>query len=410
MVGDGFTHVAFGDLFLEDVRRYRENHLAGTGLTPLFPSVAASRRASSRDEMIAGGLRARLSCVDTRVLDASFAGREFDASLLADLPPGVDPCGENGEFHTCVYDGPMFAAPLAIDTGVAVTKPPFAWRDFTRRPRRATRRGRRMTPDPYPRRIVCLTEETTETLYLLGEGDRVAGVSGYTVRPPEARQKPRVSAFIHARYDKIEALEPDLDPRLLRPPGRHRRRARQARLSGDGLQPAQRRRDPADDPHRRRRWSAGRNGPRRSPPSSSAASTRCARRRRSCRAGRACSSRNGTRRSSRASAGSRSWSRLPAATPIFPELRDAKLAKDRIVDPDEVVRREPDVIVASWCGKAVRAERIRSRPGWDRVPAVRLGRIHEIKSPLILQPGPAALTDGLQQLHQAITAAVSPVA
>ena len=130
VAGEGFTHVAFGDLFLEDVRRYRETHLAGTGLTPFFPLWRIPTRELAR-QMIDGGLRARLSCVDMRVLDASFAGREFDASLVADLPPGVDPCGENGEFHTCVYDGPMFAAPLAIDTGVAVTKPPFAWRDFT---------------------------------------------------------------------------------------------------------------------------------------------------------------------------------------------------------------------------------------------------------------------------------------
>ena len=111
------------------MRRYRETHLAGTGLTPIFPLWRIPTRELA-GQMIDGGLRARLSCVDMRVLDASFAGREFDAALLADLPPGVDPCGENGEFHTCVYDGPMFAAPLALDTGIAVTKPPFAWRDF----------------------------------------------------------------------------------------------------------------------------------------------------------------------------------------------------------------------------------------------------------------------------------------
>jgi uncharacterized protein (TIGR00290 family) len=124
-----FTHVAFGDLFLEDVRQYRVRNLAGTGLTPLFPLWNVPTHQLAR-EMIDGGLRARLACVDTRVLDASFAGREFDASLLADLPAGVDPCGENGEFHTCVYAGPMFASPLPIDTGMAVTKPPFSWRDF----------------------------------------------------------------------------------------------------------------------------------------------------------------------------------------------------------------------------------------------------------------------------------------
>ena len=126
---DGFTHVAFGDLFLEDVRSYRERHLAGTGLTPLFPLWQIPTPQLAAD-MIDGGLRARIACVDTRVLDASFAGREFDASLLADLPAGIDPCGEKGEFHTCVYAGPMFDRPLDIETSVAVTRPPFSWRDF----------------------------------------------------------------------------------------------------------------------------------------------------------------------------------------------------------------------------------------------------------------------------------------
>ena len=126
---DGFTHVAFGDLFLEDVRRYREGNLAGTGLTPLFPLWEIPTRELAA-QMIDGGLRARIACVDTRVLDASFAGREFDASLLADLPAGIDPCGENGEFHTCVYAGPMFDRPLEIETGMAVTRPPFSWRDY----------------------------------------------------------------------------------------------------------------------------------------------------------------------------------------------------------------------------------------------------------------------------------------
>ena len=128
-VAGGVTHIAFGDLFLEDVRRYRETRLAGTGLTPMFPLWQIPTPDLART-MIAGGLRARLACVDTRILDASFAGREFDGALLADLPSGVDPCGENGEFHTCVYDGPMFVAPVPIETGEAVVREPFAWRDF----------------------------------------------------------------------------------------------------------------------------------------------------------------------------------------------------------------------------------------------------------------------------------------
>jgi uncharacterized protein (TIGR00290 family) len=130
VTSEGFTHVAFGDLFLEDVRRYRERMLHGSGLTPLFPLWQIPTRQLA-EAMMGGGLRARVACVDTRVLDASFAGREFDAALLADLPDGVDPCGENGEFHTCVYAGPMFSRPLPIESGVTVTRPPFTWRDFT---------------------------------------------------------------------------------------------------------------------------------------------------------------------------------------------------------------------------------------------------------------------------------------
>jgi uncharacterized protein (TIGR00290 family) len=126
---DGFTHVAFGDLFLEDVRRYREMRLVGTGLEPLFPNWGRSTTALAA-EMIDAGLRARLACVDTRVLDGAFAGRMFDRALLAELPPSVDPCGEKGEFHTCVYAGPMFRWPLALVPGALHTDEPFAWRDL----------------------------------------------------------------------------------------------------------------------------------------------------------------------------------------------------------------------------------------------------------------------------------------
>jgi len=115
-VAEGFTSIAFGDLFLRDVRAYRERQLANSGLTPLFPLWDLPTPELARD-MIAGGLRARLSCVDSKVLDAGFAGREFDAALLADLPATADPCGENGEFHTCVYDGPMFHYPIPLQAG-----------------------------------------------------------------------------------------------------------------------------------------------------------------------------------------------------------------------------------------------------------------------------------------------------
>jgi len=128
-VAEGITHVAFGDLFLEDIRAYREKQLAGTGLTPLFPLWLKPTRALA-EQMIDGGLEARLSVVDTRVLDASFAGRAFDRTLLADLPEGVDWCGEQGEFHTCVTAGPVFRASIAVDIGGRRDQPPFVFRDI----------------------------------------------------------------------------------------------------------------------------------------------------------------------------------------------------------------------------------------------------------------------------------------
>jgi uncharacterized protein (TIGR00290 family) len=128
-VADGFTHVAFGDLFLEDVRRYREDRLARSGLEPLFP-VWGLPTARLAEEMIESGLQARLSCIDTRVLDRRFAGRPFDHSLLRELPASVDPCGENGEFHTCVTAGPMFSDLLDVETGETVTREPFVWTDI----------------------------------------------------------------------------------------------------------------------------------------------------------------------------------------------------------------------------------------------------------------------------------------
>jgi uncharacterized protein (TIGR00290 family) len=129
-VAAGFTHVAFGDLFLEDVRRYREDRLAGTGLSPLFPVWGLPTPVLAR-EMIAAGLRARLSVVDSRALDPSFAGREFGAELLRDLPAHVDPCGERGEFHTFAYAGPMFRAPIEITTGEVVVRDPFVFIDLS---------------------------------------------------------------------------------------------------------------------------------------------------------------------------------------------------------------------------------------------------------------------------------------
>lgn len=129
-VAAGFTHMAFGDLFLEDVRRYREERLAGTGLTPLFPLFGSDTAVLAR-QMIAGGLRARITCLNPKVIDPKFAGREFDAVLLAELPPAIDPCGEHGEFHTCSYAGPMFHHPVPIETGITVERDGYVFTDLT---------------------------------------------------------------------------------------------------------------------------------------------------------------------------------------------------------------------------------------------------------------------------------------
>jgi iron complex transport system substrate-binding protein len=253
----------------------------------------------------------------------------------------------------------------------------------------------------YPSRVVCLTEETTETLYLLGEGDRVVGVSGYTVRPPEARQKPRVSAFINARFDKIEALSPDLI------------------LGFSDLQA-----DIAAELVRRGHTVVVFN-------QRSVAEilqmirivgslVGCADRAEALAAGLKRDLETireaGARFPRRPRVFFEEWDsplisgirwvdelvEIAGGQPIFPELRGAHLGKDRIVMPEEVVRRDPEVIVASWCGKAVKKERIAGREGWAQVAAVREGHIYEIKSAYILQPGPASLTDGVRQLHDIV--------
>jgi iron complex transport system substrate-binding protein len=250
----------------------------------------------------------------------------------------------------------------------------------------------------FPSRIVCLTEETTETLYLLGEGDRVVGVSGYTVRPPEARQKPKVSAFINARFDKIDALKPDLVLAF-------------SDLQADIARELIRRGYPVYTFNQRSvaeilqmiRIVGALVG--------------CAEK------GEALASTlerdlDGIRASAarfpaRPRVFFEEWNdplisgirwveelvEIAGGDPIFPELRDKPLGKDRIVDPADVIARNPDVIVGSWCGKALKKRTIAERPGWDRIDAVRNDRIHEIKSTYILQPGPASLTEGVRQLH-----------
>ena len=132
-VKNGIESVAYGDLFLTDIRAYRERQLSGTGLQPLFPVWEIPTDTLAR-EMIASGLRAKLTCVDSKQIDAKFAGREFDSRLLSELPASADPCGENGEFHSFVYDGPMFRNPVPIGVGEIVQRDQFFYADLLAAP------------------------------------------------------------------------------------------------------------------------------------------------------------------------------------------------------------------------------------------------------------------------------------
>ena len=128
-VSEGVSAIAFGDLFLSDVRTYREAQLKSTGLEPLFP-LWGMPTADLAEEMIAGGLHAKIACVDSRQLDPAFAGRDFDRGFLRELPAGVDPCGENGEFHTCTWDGPIFSKPIPLEVGPSVDREGFIYSDL----------------------------------------------------------------------------------------------------------------------------------------------------------------------------------------------------------------------------------------------------------------------------------------
>jgi iron complex transport system substrate-binding protein len=255
----------------------------------------------------------------------------------------------------------------------------------------------------YPQRIICLTEETTETLYCLGEDHRIVGISGFTVRPPRARkEKPKVSAFTSAKIDRILALEPDLvlgfsdlqadiGAALVRQGiavhvFNHRSIdgiLTMIRVLGGMIGCEAKARGYADSLQRRidairRETTSAQRRPRVyfeewDDPNIT---------------------------------GIRWVSELIAVAggdDIFPERALEPLAKNRIIaDPTEIVARRPDIVIGSWCGKKFRAERVASRPGWERIPAVKDGELHEIKSSLILQPGPAALTDGVAALRRII--------
>jgi iron complex transport system substrate-binding protein len=255
--------------------------------------------------------------------------------------------------------------------------------------------------DLLPARIVCLTEETTEWLYLLGEQDRIVGISGYTVRPPEARRdKPRVSAFLSAKIDRILALQPDcvfgfsdLQADIA------------SALIRAGVQVTVFNQRSVDQIFAMLFQVAAMVGQ--------------AERGRELLAGY-------RRRLDEMAAITRAWPRRPrvyfeewdepaisgirwvsellamaGGDDCFPELAQQSLGKDRIIaDPLQIVARAPDLVIGSWCGKKFRPDRVAARPGWSQVPAVRDGELHEIKSAAILQPGPAALMDGVEQMHR----------
>lgn len=267
--------------------------------------------------------------------------------------------------------------------------------------------GPEMT-DSFPHRIVCLTEEPTEVLYALGQEQRIVGISGFTVRPPRARrEKPKVSAFTSAKLDAITALEPDLvigfsdiqadiAASLIRAGievwiSNHRSVAgilayvrRLGAMVGQG--------ESAERYARELETHVA------SVAASAAALPR------------------------RPRVYFEEWDeplitgirwvaelvRIAGGDDIFPERAACSLARDRILaDPTEVVRRAPELILGSWCGKKFRPDKVAARPGWDAIPAVRNGALVEIKSPIILQPGPAALTDGLDAMHAAIARVAS---
>jgi iron complex transport system substrate-binding protein len=253
-----------------------------------------------------------------------------------------------------------------------------------------------------PRRIVCLTEETVETLYLLGEQDRIVGVSGYAVRPPQVRrEKPRVSAFISADVPKILALDPDLVLCFS---------DLQAEIAAELVRASIaihvfNQRDVAGILAMIRMLGAMVDAIDRAELLARQLEQRL-------------SSVNAAAklRQTRPRVYFEEWDdplisgigwvseliEIAGGEDVFPQLRFQKAAKDRIVMPEDVIAAAPDVILASWCGKKVVPEKIRQRPGWRDIPAVRNDRIVEIKSPLILQPGPAALTDGLDAIVAAL--------
>jgi iron complex transport system substrate-binding protein len=257
----------------------------------------------------------------------------------------------------------------------------------------------------HPHRIVCLTEETTETLYLLGEQSRIVGISGFTVRPPQARrEKPRVSAFTSANIEKILALRPDLVLGFS-----DLQAGIAAQLIGLGLPVHVFNQRSVEEILQMIGVVGGMVG----------CEAKAAALTRQLRAGLAQIHAAAMALPRRPRVYFEEWDvpqisaikwvsellELAGGIDCFAELAQESLGKNRIIaDPLEVVRRAPDIILGSWCGKKFRASAVAARAGWSEVPAVRSGALHEIKSSIILQPGPAALTEGVRRLHEIIAA------
>ena len=263
--------------------------------------------------------------------------------------------------------------------------------------------GQSAITDHYPRRIVCLTEEPTEVLYALGEDSRIVGISGFTVRPPRARkEKPKVSAFTSAKIGEILKLEPDLAIGFSDIQADIARELIKAGVevwisnhrSVEGIVAYIRRLGAMVGAHEK----------------AEAYAQRAEQHLADIRAAAAHLPR-------RPIVYFEEWDEpiitgirwvaeligIAGGVDCFPELAREPLAKQRILaNGDEVVRRAPDIILGSWCGKRFRPEKVAARPGWDRIPAVRDGQLFEVKSPIILQPGPAALFDGLDEIHRII--------
>jgi len=255
----------------------------------------------------------------------------------------------------------------------------------------------------YPERIVCLTEETTETLYLLGEEWRIVGISGFTVRPPRARkEKPKVSAFLSAKIDRILELEPDL---VLGFSDLQADIA--ATLIRQGIEVHVFNHRSIAEIFRMMRTLGGMIG------CEAKTQALCAKLAAEVEAVRMA----GLELPRRPRVYFEEWDEpqisairwvselvgVAGGEDIFPELAVQSLGKDRIIaDPLDVPRRAPEVILGSWCGKKFQPASVAARPGWAAVPAVQRGHLYEVKSPIILQPGPAALTEGLQALHKYI--------